>query len=267
MIQKIPSYAACLDMTTTARGSHEGIRGDTRGSATLETGISVEHVSFSFEVERPVLRDISLHLPATGLVFFTGPSGSGKTTIVDIILGLLKPESRGRVSVDGRDLNEIDETSWRKCVAYVPQDVYILSGTLREYLTFGSVDVSDGWIWEALERAGASAFVRAAPLGLDTVVGSGGVDFSGGERQRLSVSRALVRDAKLLVLDEPSSSLDKETERTLFDSLRTLSRDILILVVTHSTSMIRATDRVYRLSHDGQGPKPFAITNLVLEHE
>lgn len=249
MIQKIPSYAACLDMMT-GRMSYEDIREDGRGGAVLEAGISVERVSFSFGSERPVLRDVSLHLPAAGLVFFTGPSGSGKTTLVDILLGLLRPESGGRIIIDGRDLDELDKASWRGCVAYVPQDAYILSGTLREYLTFGDGDTTDDdRIWEALDRAGAGAFVRAAPLGLDTVIGSGGIDgFSGGERQRLSIARALVRDAKFLVLDEPSSALDEETERALLESLHDLSRDVLILVVTHSTNMIRETDCVYRFS-------------------
>ena len=248
MIQKIPSYAACLDMIMMASPMlREGTQGNGRGSVMLEVeaGISVERVSFSFNTGHPVLRDISLRLPATGLIFFVGPSGSGKTTLVDIILGLLKPGPGGHVSVDGRDLDELDETSWRESVAYVPQEVYILSGTLREYLTFGDTDMDDDRIWEALDRAGASAFVRTVPLGLDTAVRSGGSsDFSGGERQRLSIARALVRDAKLLVLDEPSSALDETTEYTLFKSLRALSQDMLILVVTHSTRTVQETDRV-----------------------
>ena len=104
-------------------------------------------------------------------------------------------------------------------------------------------------MWEALERAGAAAFVRALPRGLDTDVRPGGGNFSGGERQRLSIARALARDARLLILDEPSGALDSDTEHALFESLRALSLGMLILVVTHSTGAIRATDRVYLFSN------------------
>ena len=248
MIQKIPSYAACLDMMRPSRVPRGGTCG-IGAVATLEAGIAVERVSFSFKSRRLALKNVTFQLPARGLVFFAGPSGSGKTTMVDIILHLLKPERGGRVLVDGRELDELDEARWRQLVAYVPQDAYILSGTLREYLTFGCADIGDGRIWEALDRAGVSVLVCALAQGLDTAVGSGGSDFSGGERQRLSIARALVRDAKMLVLDEPSSALDDKTERVLFESLRTLSARMLIVVVTHSVNAIRATDHLYQFSN------------------
>ena len=247
MARTIPSYAACLDMM------HPKFepQGDQRGTATigtLKTGIDVEQVSFSFETRTPVLKDVTLHLPPKGLVFFIGPSGSGKTTLVDIIFGLLSPPE-GRIFVDGVDLANLNQAHWRGQVAYVPQDAYILAGTLRDYLAFGREDVEDDRIWAALERAGAKGFVRALPHGIETVVRPGGTDLSGGERQRLSIARSLIRSAKLLVLDEPSSALDKESEQTLFDSLRSLSDRMLIVVVTHSTGAVRSNDHVYHFSN------------------
>ena len=243
----IPSYAACLEMMDT----HRAPKGESRGTGAalaLKQGIVVERVSFSFAGRGPVLENVNFDLPAAGLVFFAGPSGSGKTTMVDILLGLLRPKEGGRVLIDGEELGRLDETRWRRSVAYVPQDAYILSGTLRDYLSFGLDEVDDRRIWEALERAGAAAFVHALPGGLDTEVRPGGGDFSGGERQRLSIARALTRNAKLLILDEPSSALDTKTERALFQSLRALSADMLIVVVTHSTEAIRDTDHMCRFS-------------------
>ncbi len=243
----IPSYVACLEMMDTHRARNSESRA-TGVAPALEQGIVVERVSFSFAGRGPVLEDVNFELPAVGLVFFAGPSGSGKTTMVDILLGLLRPKEGGRVLIDGEDLAGLDKTRWRRLVAYVPQDAYILSGTLRDYLSFGLDEVDDQRIWEALERAGAAAFVHALRGGLDTDVQPGGADFSGGERQRLSIARALTRDVRLLILDEPSSALDTETERALFQSLRELSTDMLIVVVTHSTEAIRDTDHMYRFS-------------------
>lgn len=243
MIKQIPSYAACMDMMNIRRGP---LRENSRAGAitSLDARMSVENVCFSYHGRALVLENVTFQLPARGLVFFAGPSGSGKTTMVDILLGLLKPEKGGRVLIDGRDLSDLDERWWRRSVAYVPQDAFILSGTLRNYLSFGLDDVADDVMWGALERAGAASVVRALPRALETDVRSGGAKFSGGERQRLSIARALTRDARLLVLDEPSSGLDAKIERALFDSLRVLSMEILVIVVTHSMDAIRATDRV-----------------------
>ena len=133
----IPSYAACLEMMDT----HRAPKGESRGTGAalaLKQGIVVERVSFSFAGRGPVLENVNFDLPAAGLVFFAGPSGSGKTTMVDILLGLLRPKEGGRVLIDGEELGRLDETRWRRSVAYVPQDAYILSGTLRDYLSFGA---------------------------------------------------------------------------------------------------------------------------------
>ena len=248
MAIKSPSYAACLEMMTMHRAPTAGDR-EFGAVIAMTGGIAVERVSFSFTGRDRVLKDVTLDLPAKGLIFFAGPSGSGKTTMVDIILGLLRPEKGGRVLIDGKDLHGLHKAHWHRSVAYVPQDAYILSGTLRDYLAFGLDDIDDDKMWEALERAGATALARALPRGLDTEVRPGGVDFSGGERQRLSIARALTRNARLLILDEPTSALDAGTEQALFDSLRTLSVSMLIVVVTHSVGAIRSTDRAYQFSH------------------
>ena len=247
MANKIPSYRACMEMVALGRVS-SGQSGGPRGVSALEQGITVDGVTFSFQGRGRVLENVTFDLPAKGLVFFAGPSGSGKTTMVDILLGLLKPNEGGRVLIDRQDLDGSDATRWRRLVAYVPQDAYILSGTLRDYLGFGLNDVHEDRMWQALDRAGAETVVRALPQGLNTEVRPGGVDFSGGERQRLSIARALTRDAKVLILDEPSSALDSGTEQALFRSLRVLSAEMMIVVVTHSVDAIRDTDRVCRFS-------------------
>ena len=243
MTRQIPSYTACMDMMHMQRVPVRE-SSTARAKVHLDVGMSVEHVCFSYHGRSPVLENVTFQLPARGLVFFAGPSGGGKTTMVDILLGLLQPEKGGRVLIDGNELGNLDERWWRRSLAYVPQDAFILSGTLRNYLSFGLDDVADHVMWSALERAGAATVVRALPQALETDVRSGGANFSGGERQRLSIARALTRDTRLLVLDEPSSGLDVKTEQALFDSLRVLSMDMLVIVVTHSTDKIHATDRV-----------------------
>ena len=250
MASRIPSYVACMEMAALGLAS-SGRSDGCRGIVALEQGITVDRVSFSFQGRSRVLENVTLDLPPKGLVFFAGPSGSGKTTMVDILLGLLRPNEGGRVLIDRQDLEGSDETRWRRLVAYVPQDAYILSGTLRDYLGFGLNEVDDDRMWQALHRAGADTVVRALPQGLITEVRPGGVDFSGGERQRMSIARALTRDAKVLILDEPSSALDSGTEQALFRSLRVLSADMLIVVVTHSVDAIRDTDCVYQF-HRGK---------------
>jgi ATP-binding cassette, subfamily C, bacterial len=244
MLQKIPSYEACLDMIKVV-GPSRLLVNNNHVLKALEKGLDVRNISFSYKKGPLVLKDINLHIPARGMVFFLGSSGCGKTTLIDVILGLLKPEKNGHVLIEGEKLSHIKEDDWSQLIAYVPQDAYILSGTIRNYLTFGNDSLTNSKIWDTLESVKIDEVINQLSEGLDTEIKDGGNSFSGGERHRLSIARALIREAKILVLDEPSSSLDKNSEKVVFQTLKTLAKEILVIVVTHSREPIKEADYLY----------------------
>ncbi|MDC5850458.1 ABC transporter ATP-binding protein/permease [Vibrio europaeus] len=244
MVQKIPSYEACLEMMEL--NVTPTLFSDACGSYELKKFIEVKGLNYKHkDAELPTLKDINITLPSRGIRFFVGASGSGKTTLVDVIVGLNELDNADALLIDGKRLNTIGRHNWANSIAYVPQDAYLLAGTLRDYLTFGNQSSSEEEIWEALENVGIAQKVRSLPGGLETLVDSKGTSFSGGERQRLSIARALVRNVKAIFLDEPSSGLDKDTEQVLFNSLIALSKDLLVVVVTHSQEVIKNMDDIY----------------------
>ncbi len=214
----------------------------------LKEGIDFDHVTFSHP-GRSVLKDVSFHVPAGRTTVFIGPSGAGKTTIVDLITGLYKPQS-GRILVDGMPLDEIDLRKWRSMIGYVPQELILLSGTVRENITLGD-PVDDATLMEALRLSGAAGFVSELPEGLDTDLGERGVKLSGGQRQRLSLARALAHRPKLLILDEVTSALDPDTERMLVEQIGALAGHdgMTIIAITHTRAWLSAADHVLHLEH------------------
>jgi ATP-binding cassette subfamily C protein len=198
----------------------------------------------------PVLKGISIEIKAGTITAIVGPSGAGKTTLTDVILGLLQPD-RGSVTVDGIPLAGMNMSTWRSQVGYVPQDPFVSHDTVRANVNLGDTDLSDARIKAALVAAGAWEFVAATPLGLDTVLGEQGGRISGGQRQRIAIARALVRDPKLLILDEPSTALDPDTERRLSETLRTLGAGVTLIVVSHQSALVDIAEEVFRIS-DGR---------------
>ena len=180
---------------------------------------------------------------------FIGPSGAGKTTIVDLITRLYEPQA-GRILVDGVSLTELDLHKWRSMIGYVPQELILLSGSVRDNITLGAA-VDDETLMEALELAGAAGFVSDLPEGLDTDLGERGLKLSGGQRQRLSLARALVHRPRLLILDEVTSALDPETERKLVEQIGALAGrgGMTIIAITHTRAWLSAADRVFHLEN------------------
>jgi ATP-binding cassette subfamily C protein len=190
------------------------------------------------------VRDVTFTLDAGATTAIVGPSGSGKSTLADLLMGLLTP-SEGRILVDGVTLDGGRLDAWRDQIGYVAQEAFLFHESVRANLLWARPDASEEEIWHALRLASADAFVRALPHGLDTVVGDRGVLVSGGERQRLSLARALVRRPALLILDEATSSLDSENEARIQQAIDKLHQQMTIVVITHRLSTIRGADTIH----------------------
>lgn len=205
-----------------------------------------ERVCFEYAGESgavATLRGIDLAVKAGETIGVVGPSGSGKSTLMNLVIGFHKPTS-GRISLDGRDLAEIDLRSYRRFLSVVGQETLLFEGSLRENIGYGNGDVDEGKLWEAIRAANAEEFIRKLPGGLDAMIGEGGARLSGGQRQRLAIARALLRDPRVLVLDEATSALDGGSELAVQEALERLMGGRTTFIVAHRLSTLRRVDRV-----------------------
>jgi len=212
---------------------------------TLGTGITLRGIRFSYD-GTPIFDGLDLDIPAHRMTTLVGPSGSGKTTVIDLVIGLLRPDC-GTVSIDGVPFADIDLAAWRGMVGYVPQETVLLHDTVLHNVTLGEPGVAEARVEEALKKAGAWRFVASLPEGIHTVVGERGGRLSGGQRQRIAIARALINDPGLLILDEATSALDPESEAEIIATLRALRRQVTILAITHNSRLSDAADIVHRL--------------------
>ncbi|MGB0909947.1 MAG: ABC transporter ATP-binding protein [Nitrospirales bacterium] len=213
----------------------------------LEDGIRFDAVTFSYDT-RPVLEGASLSIPAGCFTSIVGPSGAGKTTIVDLVIGLIRPR-KGEIFLDDLPLSQVDLRSWRRTIGYVPQETLLLHDSVFQNITLGDPDLQEHDVDFALRAAGASEFIQNLPEGIHTSVGEHGSSLSGGQRQRIAIARALAHRPRLLILDEATSALDSETEAAICQTLRELRGNLTILAISHQAGLIDAADRVYRLEH------------------
>jgi len=216
--------------------------------ASLEE-LAFEGVSFTHQTaSHPAVRDISFRIDRGGTLAFVGPSGAGKTTLVKLLVGLYRPQV-GRILYNGVDSREVDMDRLRERIGFVTQETQLFSGTIRENLLFVRPDATDAECLEALRRAACQSLLARAEKGLDTVIGEGGIKVSGGERQRLSIARALLRRPDLLVFDEATSSLDSLTEEEISRTIRDVaeSRDVMNILIAHRLSTVMHADRIFVL--------------------
>ena len=213
----------------------------------LEHGITFDKVTFSYD-KRLVLEEAALNIPAGCFTSIVGPSGAGKTTIVDLVIGLIRPQE-GEILLDDLPLHQVDLKSWRRTIGYVPQETLLLHDSVFQNITLGDPDLQEQDVEYALRAAGAWEFIQQLPEGIHTSVGEDGSSLSGGQRQRIAIARALAHRPRLLILDEATSALDSETEAAICLTLRELRGRLTILAISHQAGLIDAADRVYRLEH------------------
>ncbi len=211
--------------------------------------LAFDSVTFTHQTAAaPALSEVSFTVRRGETVAFVGPSGSGKTTLVKLLVGLYRPAS-GRILYNGHQHDTVDLESLRERIGFVTQETQLFSGSIRENLRFVRPDATDAECLEALKEAACDSLLARADRGLDTVIGEGGVKVSGGERQRLSIARALLRRPHLLVFDEATSALDSITEEEISSTIRDVNRaeDAITILIAHRLSTIMHADRIYVL--------------------
>jgi ATP-binding cassette subfamily B protein/subfamily B ATP-binding cassette protein MsbA len=210
--------------------------------------VRLEKVTFGYEPDRPVLRDVSLEVKAGQTIAIVGASGAGKTTLVNLLPRFFDPWE-GRVFLDGHDARDVQLQTLRAQIALVMQEPYLFPFSVADNIAFGKPDAPRAEIEAAARAANAHAFITALPHGYDTVLGERGGTLSGGERQRLSIARAILKDAPILILDEPTSALDAQTEQQILQALERLMANRTTFIIAHRLSTVRRADRILVLEN------------------
>ncbi|MDO4204269.1 MAG: lipid A export permease/ATP-binding protein MsbA [Selenomonadaceae bacterium] len=210
--------------------------------------VKVDNVSFSYSEDAPAVKNISFEVKPGQMVAFVGPSGAGKSTIANL-LPRFYDVTEGSITVEGMDVRDVTLSSLREQIGIVPQETMLFSGTVWENIRYGRLDATDEEIVEAAKAANADEFIRQLPNGYDTKLGERGVNISGGQRQRLSIARAILKDPQILILDEATSALDTESEKVVQAALDRLMVGRTSFVIAHRLSTIFGADRILVLDH------------------
>lgn len=225
---------------------------DFRKFPVLSKSIQVDHITYHYpNTEKNVLKDASLTILPGESIGIVGASGAGKTTLVDIMLGLLKPVE-GEIKVDDVNIGT-NLQGWLEQIGYIPQMIFMLDGSIRDNVAFGveRKDIDDTEVWRALQEASLDTFVKSLPEGLDTQLGERGIRISGGQRQRIGIARALYTNPSVLFFDEATSALDTETESAIMESINHLHGMKTMVIIAHRLTTIEGCDHVYRVQ-DGK---------------
>jgi len=228
----------------------------------FDGAIGVKNLSFAYPGQsNKVLNNISLDIKAGEKVGIIGPVGSGKTTLGKLMFGLFEP-TNGMVTMDGTDIRQIDPAELRHFIGYVPQDIVLFKGTVRDNVTMGTHDVDDQTVLRAADLTGVYSFVKNHPLGFDMEVQEFGRGLSGGQRQCVVMARALLLDPPILVLDEPTSNMDNRSEIRLKNNLSKIVKNKTLILITHRASLLEMVDRLIVIDNGAivaDGPKAFVI--------
>ena len=242
----MPAFNAVVQRLESMENERE-TRGGARKFAGLSRAISFDDLSFAYDGNRaaPALRNVSAEIPKGTLTALVGPSGAGKSTLIDMLPRLRHPMS-GQVLFDGAPLQSFDLRSLRRGIAFAPQTLQLFNVSVADHIRYGKADATMESILRAAEMAGVAEFADALPEGYDTLLGEAGVRLSGGERQRLDLARALVQAAPILILDEPASNLDAESEQRLRRAMQRIvtETDTTIIVIAHRLATVAMADQI-----------------------
>jgi len=236
--ERASKAASCVDRITDILDQESEIKSGTVEAPRLRGAIAFADVSFRYGDDTPVLDGFALTIAAGQSVALVGPSGAGKSTLVSLVSRLYDPTS-GVVSIDGTDIKAFTLTSLRDNISVVPQDGVLFGGTIRANIAYGRPDATDGEIADAARAANIHDFVMALPAGYDTVVSERGVSLSGGQQQRIAIARALIKDAPIVLLDEPTTGLDSRSESLVMEATERLLRGRTTIIIAHRLGTIR----------------------------
>jgi len=221
---------------------------DAKKPGELKGNIVFENVYFSYNPETQIIKDFNLDICCGQRIGICGPTGCGKSTIVSLIARFYDPVS-GRILIDGTDISDFTIEGLREQIGFVLQDTTLFYGSIRENIAYGKPDATEEEITEAAKLANATEFIEKLPYGLETLVGERGVTLSGGQRQRIGIARAVVRNSPILILDEPTSSLDSESEKIVMEALENLMIGRTVIIIAHHLNTIRNVDKIIVLSN------------------
>jgi ATP-binding cassette subfamily B protein len=239
-----PAVASVLPASSNGGGHPQSGPGEVRGAE-----IEFRHLTFSYHAHnaRPVLRDINLTVPAGSTLAIVGPTGSGKSTLAALIPRIYEAPP-GTVFIDGKDIRDYRVTDLRRMIGFVPQETFLFSETIRENIAFGVEQSGDAEVRRAAEIAGLLGDIDDFPHRFDTLVGERGITLSGGQKQRTAIARAILRDPRILVLDDALSSVDTYTEEVILTRLRSVLRGRTAILISHRISTVREADQIVVLS-------------------
>ena len=210
--------------------------------------IVLDHVSFDYHDDKEILHDVSLSIPAGRMTALVGPSGSGKSTIAKLAAGFWDVKT-GSITLGGRDLKDIPLQQLYEQTAFVSQDNYLFDDTVRENIRMGRLNATDAEVEAAAHAAGCDSFIGELEHGYDTMVGGGGAHLSGGEKQRISIARTMLKDAPIVILDEATANVDPENEDRLQKAIEALTRDKTIIMIAHRLKTVRHADQILVVDH------------------
>ena len=260
IIAPVATFAPFFAQVTKAMGATERIQemldtpveSNTNADATLDvTGktITADNLTFSYDGENSILHEVSFKAAPNTVIAFAGPSGGGKSTIFAMLERFYNP-SAGQIKIGDQDISQIDIANWRSQIGFVSQDSAVFAGTIKDNLQYGlNHELTDDELWHGLELAYADQFVKEFPEQLATEIGERGVKLSGGQKQRIAIARAFLRDAKILMLDEATASLDSQSEEKVQQALDHLMQGRTTLVIAHRFSTIVDADQIYFIEH------------------
>lgn len=210
----------------------------------LDNNIDIKNVSFRYGKRELVLKNIDMTIMSGETVALVGESGSGKTTLAKLLMAFYKPEE-GQILIGGKNIAELNPRSVRENIAYISQDVFLFSDSIKNNLTLGNKDISMEEIEKACKLSMADEFIKKMPMGYNTLIGENGRDLSGGQKQRLAIARALLKNPKILIMDEATSNLDTVTEKSIKETIDNLNGNITCIIIAHRLSTIKNCEKIY----------------------